>query len=357
MVRVLAASVGLAAAGDGVTMLQSVSRMGDQLQMGGGVGVGTAQLDATNRMVDTLTSIAKDPDVMARLPSDIVEAFANQSAAIEQAIYDENANNQVEMDAAVQAMATCNTNMQNGFTADAGVDELNAVVYGSRNEHAGCRGLEDDHVTLWQSLCDDAQDKSNAFYSAEPDCLGSTAEYIDKDEYLTCTTATGVWYEAHYSGFSAAVTKCDNQYDVKESYHGWCDNNQTHFETAYVAYATRLSDTCTTFDTCYTSALGHHTELTSNMTGKETSQKELYKAVSKLNCLIAIFETATSENLIAGAVESCVNAAVDTSHLDITYDAVPSPEPCDVTTATWNATEYSNLNASHLEPIDSMVPQ
>jgi hypothetical protein len=246
--------------------------------------------------------------------------------------------------------------MQTAFSTDGGVDYLNALVYGSRQEHATCRGHEDDAVALWQSECDVAQDKSNTFYAAEPNCLGSTAAYIDKDEYLECTTGVGVWYTEHYSGFAAAVAKCDNQYDVKESYHGWCDNNQSHFETTYVAYATKLTDTCTAFDTCYTDMLAEHDRLKSETQLSEVSQVETYKAVKILDCLIGIFETAITENLISGAVENCLSQEVDASNLTIGYPLVAAPELCDTTTASWNATEYSNLNASHIEPAVDGIP-
>jgi outer membrane murein-binding lipoprotein Lpp len=327
-----------------------------------------SQLEATKKLQDTLgdtimQSITNsDPDAMARISDDFVKVLGDQMTAIKAAVSAENSELQTAVSDAGNVVVNCNSAKQTSFDSGAtSVNHLNWKVHQLREDHIQCRTQEVAAVDDAVKECESAQGVAQTAAFNQPSC-SCGADNSDKKAALACFGSTDQWILDDLEPLEAAEAMCVTKEQTKKDTSGLCNRNQTNFESSFCAYSIKLGAVCDTLATCHANALAAYNGIEGRGKLQEVSHKELWTAVTRVDCLIKLFSKAKTENLKENDVNGCLKVSVVTSDLDIIYPGADSKEPCDTSTTIWNRTEYTTLNQTHIQAlegcvVDTMTPE
>lgn len=293
---------------------------------------------------------SSDPEVMARV-TDLVTVMNQQMQNMKDAIGAENGEDQTEIDGANDAVAQCNTDMQLAFTGATGVDFHNYETETEREEHRLCRVQQDLDWNDRETQRTNAQTESDDAVNAIPSCLVNFADNM----YMlsVCMQSASTWYDDHKSDLDSQIGVFNTAAETFDNKTTECNQAQDDFEADFCLYSSALTSACSIHTTCYNETTETRGTLVSSAGNKETSQKELWLSICRIECLIGLFTDAASADLDLNSVQACNEAAAcDTSSLNLNYPAADAKEPCDTATATWNTSEYTSMTVSYNSAYD-----
>lgn len=243
-----------------------------------------------------------------------------------------------------QKVKDCNTARDGAYSAaGTGVDALLTKQQNARVAHTACRNSENGKI-------EERKDSCGRF-------VGQKLCEAHENKYDYFTKSTYGDYQSVPEALLKAVREakeCKSELAAEVSQSATCDGLQDVFEFAFCQYDMKLTDTCTTLDTCYDQATTDRAQVVASVTELEKNQKVVYRMVQKVICYVnkmkSNFKTLTTE-----MIESCEQTShADAADARLTVDkpAAVAKKPCDKSLlawgapgdASWKAHEYSAKN-------------
>jgi len=275
---------------------------------------------------------------------------------------------QILIDQSNNGIVSCNAQLDKNFDGAEGVNSLKTQMEHKRKAHEDCRLQQVGSTTERDTACEEYYRYADVTQASHPPCLcgdatGKPSEYSEQystealtkaDAITDCYQQKKAWVKQHQVLLDKQL-KCKNagskcQYGADE-----CARFQVNFEEAYCAYGSKLQETCRDFASCLSPAdckplVQQRVDLIANLKLWENTQKEVFKSVKKLNCLMSLmspgYAAPSTDDLY-----NCQNLVVDTSHLDLTYPYnVDEPKSCDDSQVTYLPGQVAWKEAEYSEP-------
>jgi len=286
---------------------------------------------------------------------------------------------QLLIDQSNNGIVSCNAQLDKNFDGVEGVNLLKIQMEHKRKAHESCRLQQVGYTTERDTACEEYYRYADVTQASHPPCLCddatgkpsqnaeqyssySTEALTEADAITDCYQQKKAWVKK-YQVLVEKQSLCKNsattcQYEVDK-----CAKFQVDFEEAYCAYGSKLQETCRDFASCLSPAdckplVQQRVDLIANLKLWENTQKEVFKAVKTMDCLMYLMSPLQrSQNLVVDNaailddLSNCQNLVVDTSHLDLTYPYnVDEPKSCDDSQVTYLPGQVAWKEAEYSEP-------
>lgn len=254
--------------------------------------------------------------------TDIIENLRSMFSDLEADLGEERNTNQDLIDGAWTRIDTCKDTRAAAVAADpGGVTALSVIAQSKREAHSTCR---DEEITAETHQ----QDSQTAFDGVASPCKTDYQFYNAYDKSQNQGNAgslTDIINKA--SNLDAAVTSLATKASE-------CDSKQTDFESAFCAYANKVTQTCSNYDTCYDTNKVDWQSVNTSVHELEASQKIILKMLKKVECYINALAAAKDTMPTQATITTCqtlgttAETAIDVSSLDINYKTLPVKITC-----------------------------
>jgi hypothetical protein len=272
---------------------------------------------------------------------------------------------QATVDRAEQSVEACGTETTTSHTKQGGINDLAATVSSARTAHSDCRtqevSLKDDDTTKRNALntyihglAGQATGGSISSCMCVDSSLGHTGFKGCIDSLQTWSTTAGdTWTD-----METAATASTGAHTTQVSS---CNTLQGTFESDSCSYGVALNATCDTQETCRATQIALRNSSHAAVAVSESAFKAEYESAKHVKCILQVLNATDADK--SSMLNSCRDATYDTSHLSITYHAIPSPATCDRTPiatgpcdAAWEAAEYTSKTWHAKAPVQHCTP-
>jgi len=278
---------------------------------------------------------------------------------------------QLLIDQSNNGIVSCNAQLDKNFDGVEGVNLLKIQMEHKRKAHESCRLQQVGYTTERDTACEEYYRYADVTQASHPPCLCddatgkpsqnaeqyssySTEALTEADAITDCYQQKKAWVKK-YQVLVEKQSLCKNsattcQYEVDK-----CAKFQVDFEEAYCAYGSKLQETCRDFASCLSPAdckplVQQRVDLIANLKLWENTQKEVFKAVKTMDCLMSLMSPGYAAPSLDD-LSNCQNLVVDTSHLDLTYPYnVDEPKSCDDSQVTYLPGQVAWKEAEYSEP-------
>jgi len=244
---------------------------------------------------------------------------------IEKTIYnsmDDSQNTDVaELDAAIQAAASCNADIAHRQSPEGDLGALHAAVQDKQRELNRLQGVVDEKTevnnTKWAEF-----DSHMQMISPAPACPGLPARtmpaldvFFEKSEYSIWFAAQKASYTVVRDAFKAADA------ELKDAIHAYNVQKAVR-DVQYCDWKSELEAACTAFDTCFSEKSDFYTNtLVPRVTADMNSRIEVKKAGDTVIHQV---------NFLLGSAAAQETPPIDTSRYEIDFPTLPPKGVCDL---------------------------
>lgn len=266
---------------------------------------------------------------------------------------------QTEVTASHATIIACNTTREHHFNMpETGVNYLKGAKELAKSTLTSCKEEQKSLNETQQTECATFRTFVTGLQTSKPSCVCSLP-MEPSDTVLTCIQQAASWGKSSSARYIETRDNCDTSTTNLDRQKNTCDTNQGSFETAFCAYGLMLTTTCQDYGTCYPSAVATYNETTKNVKVAEESRKAEFVAAKKVICYVGVLRAKDADK--TKLLDKCNAENYDTTHLYISYPAVPDRATCDTSPvdvkpcdSTFISTHYSSFEP--LAPAKACVP-
>merc|ERR1712238_607873 len=103
-----------------------------------------------------------------------------------------------------------------------------------------------------------------------------------------------------------------------------CDDLQAQAEAGLCTAKASEGGSCTTYSTCYNNAESAYTEQNASIIAMHLNWTVQWRTLKRMTCLLDVMQKGGTND----DIDACKEKLWDTSHLDLTYPAIPEKKAC-----------------------------
>jgi len=205
------------------------------------------------------------------------------------------------------------------------VSSVEDVVSHRRSSHQDCRLAESDAFFIKEKVCDEFNTFNIGLHI--PADMPPNKDPQDMEEYLKLMSEYfGPLYDVYEEKHQLCEEAVANQSDISAQ----CWKEQAMFEESVCTLRTEMSDSCSSYDGCWTSAIRKYEDRKGNIEMLQAKHADEIRGLKKLMCLVQVWDLGAG-NLTANStqVQQCAGHDWNATNLVAQYPDVPKPITCD----------------------------
>jgi len=235
---------------------------------------------------------------------------------------------QAEVNRMLGDVKKCKETMEDKFNANPnGVNALKKSTETAKTALTTCKTDLVSKITDKETKCTAFTSFVKGLSNSKPDCVCSLPQTPSKD-VLECIQDAKNWGTSSEPEYIDKRDKCDAATTAMNDKHKACNTAQGTFESSFCSYGEKLTDTCSDYGTCYSEKSSAYTKNNDNVKVAETSRKAEYVAAKKVICFAGVLKAKAAAK--SKDLKSCIDETHSTSHLDMSYPALPNQATCDI---------------------------
>jgi len=242
---------------------------------------------------------------------------------METSLKQEQAKNQGILDTHEQNVKKCNQERAAAFAGSDGVVAKMQAMQTARNTHSQCRDTEDAQIDTMESDC-------GTFQTLSSECHASS----DPDQNWFASSAAASGSGKKLRAIIDQAKTCRSSVATVTATAQQCDTDQATFQSAFCAYESKLSETCTALENCYTLAANNKNQADNAIKVLERDQKILWRMVQKVHCFLDTLIAAAESNTppTQDTINTCNGKDYTTDaddSISIAYEAAEAKDECE----------------------------
>jgi len=199
-----------------------------------------------------------------------------------------------------------------------------------------CDTLLDAKQETQKAACDALKDLTRNPSSEANKCHSARSEdyasWLDRNEkYFIAKNKEFKMHQDKCANATAEVNKqkpvCRKDTRRHVAAKAACDVKQITLETAACNLAKKMSQTCHSFNGCYSSTKRGYIKAKPGIKKQARDRKGEWRVLMRVECLLDVF-AADDGKVNETAIGVCKNTTHDTTHLDLVYPPIPPKEAC-----------------------------
>jgi len=209
---------------------------------------------------------------------------------------------------------------------DGQLQMLEEDVEAARTAHETCRsaesGLKLDMDREYQSF--------HAYWTALalPAC-GADFPQEEWNRTWDCLTRMDVWTTEAVANATDRHASWVAAIEARRNKSEECNGQQLGFEAAVCTWAASYMTACDTYEDCYTSAVAVHAKINDEAQRAEMAGKADYASAVQVQCQLKVMNATSPQEKQRRLAQCSSMPQANTSHLSLTYPAVPAKQECD----------------------------
>lgn len=229
---------------------------------------------------------------------------------------------QGEIDEMFDAIMDCQLHVS---TSLSNIHALETVVKQYKTEHKECRAREEYWYNEMTKICSEFSTFRVSLH-LPADLPGPQSTDRQVLDYLK---TMGEYFGPLSEIYEAKYATCQAYTTNYTSVQTECTESQSDYEESLCTLRTRLTETCSMHNTCWSSAVTRYNVRRQTVESMLQQKRTEFEAAAKMECLLGSWNWTLNPCIVNDTlVESCNSMAPNVTNITVTWPDVPTPVEC-----------------------------